>query len=316
MKYMPLSVSGIEAKSLELRGIRNIQDAVRFMPGIRIQTSYGAFQQISVRGFDHAVMMIDGVRDERSAINNSYPVPDLSAVESIELLKGPASVLYGHSAVGGILNIVRKAPTERQTLNARVAYGSYENKEATLGLGGKLLGPVNYYAHVNYADQEGWRDNGNSRFSGYLALNARLSEQDIIDVRAGFNRDFYGTEIGLPDIMAQDVYNTSDNQLYLHKNDMLPGLNRKARYNNESDFMRNDGWNISGQYTHRFSERMKLVDRLSFPVMTSTTSVRRVSTIWKVMSPSMTITTGRRRPKRDISASTRSISPSRSVSLI
>ena len=93
MKYMPLSVSGIEAQSLELRGIRNIQDAVRFMPGIRIQTSYGAFQQISVRGFDHAVMMIDGVRDERSAINNSYPVPDLSAVESIELLKGPASVL-------------------------------------------------------------------------------------------------------------------------------------------------------------------------------------------------------------------------------
>ena len=81
MKYLPLSVNGIESKSLEIRGIRNIQDAVRFMPGIRIQTSYGAFQQISVRGFDHAVLMIDGVRDERSAINNSYPVPDLSAVE-------------------------------------------------------------------------------------------------------------------------------------------------------------------------------------------------------------------------------------------
>lgn len=264
MKYLPLSVNGIESKSLEIRGIRNIQDAVRFMPGIRIQTSYGAFQQISVRGFDHAVLMIDGVRDERSAINNSYPVPDLSAVESIELLKGPASVLYGHSAVGGILNIVRKAPTERQTLNARVAYGSFENKEATLGVGGKLLGPVNYYANVNYADQTGWRDNGNSRFSGYLALNARLTSNDFIDIRTGFNRDYYGTEIGLPDIMTQDIYNTSDNQLYLHKNDMLPGLDKTARYNNESDFMRNYSWNISGQYTHQFSESMKLVDRLSF----------------------------------------------------
>lgn len=264
MKYLPLSVNGIESKSLEIRGIRNIQDAVRFMPGIRIQTSYGAFQQISVRGFDHAVLMIDGVRDERSAINNSYPVPDLSAVESIELLKGPASVLYGHSAVGGILNIVRKAPTERQTLNARVAYGSFENKEATLGVGGKLLGPVNYYANVNYADQTGWRDNGNRRFSGYLALNAQLTSNDFIDIRTGFNRDYYGTEIGLPDIMTQDIYNTSDNQLHLHKNDMLPGLDKTARYNNESDFMRNYSWNISGQYTHQFSESMKLVDRLSF----------------------------------------------------
>ena len=84
MTYLPISVNSIQASSLELRGIRDIQEAARFMPGIRIQTSYGAFQQISVRGFDHAVMMVDGVRDERSAINNSYPIGDLSSVESIE----------------------------------------------------------------------------------------------------------------------------------------------------------------------------------------------------------------------------------------
>ena len=264
MKYLPLSVNSLEAGSLEIRGIRNIQEATRFMPGIRIQTSYGAFQQISVRGFDHAVMMVDGIRDERSAINNSYPIPDLSSVESIELLKGPASVLYGHSAVGGILNIVRKAPSERPTVNARLAYGSFENKEATLGMGGKLVGPVNYYANVNYADQEGWRDNGNRRFSGYLALSAQITPDDRLEIRSGFNRDFYGTEIGLPPIMSNDIYNTTDDQLYLHKNDMVPGLDREARYNNESDFMKNYGWNISGQYTHQFSEGMKLTDRLSF----------------------------------------------------
>lgn len=264
MTYLPISVNSIQASSLELRGIRDMQDAARFMPGIRIQTSYGAFQQISVRGFDHAVMMVDGVRDERSAINNSYPIGDLSSVESIELLKGPASVLYGHSAVGGILNVVRKSPSERPTVNARLAYGSYENKQATIGMGGRLAGPVNYYANVNYADQEGWRSNGNRRFSGYLALQARLGAQDVIDVRGGFNRDFYGTEIGLPDLMANDVYSASDDQLYLRKNDMQPGLDREARYNNESDFMKNHGWNVSGQYTHTFDNGAKLMDRLSF----------------------------------------------------
>ena len=264
MTYLPISVNSIQASSLELRGIRDMQDAARFMPGIRIQTSYGAFQQISVRGFDHAVMMVDGVRDERSAINNSYPIGDLSSVESIELLKGPASVLYGHSAVGGILNVVRKSPSERPTVNARLSYGSYENKQATIGMGGRLAGPVNYYANVNYADQEGWRSNGNRRFSGYLALQARLGAQDVIDVRGGFNRDFYGTEIGLPDLMSNDVYSASDDQLYLRKNDMLPGLDREARYNNESDFMKNHGWNVSGQYTHTFDNGAKLMDRLSF----------------------------------------------------
>lgn len=264
MTYLPISVNSIQASSLELRGIRDMQDAARFMPGIRIQTSYGAFQQISVRGFDHAVMMVDGVRDERSAINNSYPIGDLSSVESIELLKGPASVLYGHSAVGGILNVVRKSPSERPTVNARLSYGSYENKQATIGMGGRLAGPVNYYANVNYADQKGWRSNGNRRFSGYLALQARLGAQDVIDVRGGFNRDFYGTEIGLPDLMSNDVYSASDDKLYLRKNDMLPGLDREARYNNESDFMKNHGWNVSGQYTHTFDNGAKLMDRLSF----------------------------------------------------
>lgn len=264
MTYLPISVNSIQASSLELRGIRDMQDAARFMPGIRIQTSYGAFQQISVRGFDHAVMMVDGVRDERSAINNSYPIGDLSSVESIELLKGPASVLYGHSAVGGILNVVRKSPSAKPTVNARLSYGSYENKQATIGMGGRLAGPVNYYANVNYADQEGWRSNGNRRFSGYLALQARLGAQDVIDVRGGFNRDFYGTEIGLPDLMSNDVYSASDDQLYLKKNDMLPGLDREARYNNESDFMKNHGWNVSGQYTHTFDNGAKLMDRLSF----------------------------------------------------
>ena len=264
MKYLPISINSITASSLELRGIRNIQDAVRFMPGVRFQTSYGAFQQLSIRGFDHSIMMIDGIRDERSAINNSYPVPDLSCIESIELLKGPASVLYGHSAVGGTLNIVRKSPSEKQSVNARLAYGSYENKEATLGMGGKLVGPVNYYANVNFSDQEGWRDNGNRRFSGYLALQAKMTERDLLDVRGGFNRDFYGTEIGLPDLMANDVYNAQTGQLYLHKNDMLPGLDREARYNNESDFMKNHAWNISTQYTHTFWNSAKLTDRLSY----------------------------------------------------
>ena len=41
MKYLPVSVNKVSGSSLELRGIRDIQKAVRFMPGVRMQTSYG-----------------------------------------------------------------------------------------------------------------------------------------------------------------------------------------------------------------------------------------------------------------------------------
>ncbi len=150
-KDLPISMNSLSGQSLELRGIQNLQDATRFLPAVRMQTSYGAFQQLQVRGFDHAVILVDGIRDERSAIQNSYPVSDLSAVESIELLKGPAAVLYGHSTVGGVLNIVRRRPTATRTLHAKMSYGSFDSKSATMGLGGHLLGPFNYYGSINYS---------------------------------------------------------------------------------------------------------------------------------------------------------------------
>lgn len=263
-RFIPISTNSITAGMLEKRNIRDIQEAARFLPGVRFRTSYGAFTQFSIRGFDNSVIMIDGVRDERSSIDNSYPFMDLSAVESIELLKGPASVLYGQSAVGGILNIVRKAPESKQSLYARVGYGSFYNKQATMALGGKLVGNLNYRASVNWQDQEGWRSNATKRLSGYLALGGQLTPKDELDIRIGANRDFYPTEIGLPPTMSYDILSTADGSKYLSTGDPLPGLDKKARYNSESDFMYNRSFNASAQYKHTFSSAFKLMDKLSY----------------------------------------------------
>lgn len=263
-KFVPVSTNAITSGMLEKRNICDIQEASRFLPGVRFRTSYGSFTQFSIRGFDNSVIMVDGVRDERSSIDNSYPFMDLSAVESIELLKGPASVLYGQSAVGGVLNIVRKAPQSKQSVYARLAYGSFYNKQATMALGGKLFGPLNYRASVNWQDQEGWRNNATKRLSGYLALGGRLTEKDELDIRIGANRDFYPTEIGLPPTMSNDILSAADDTKYLSKGDMLPGLNREARYNSESDFMYNRAFNVSATYKHTFNEAFKLMEKLSY----------------------------------------------------
>lgn len=263
-KFVPISTNSITSGMLEKRNIRDIQEAARFLPGVRFRTTYGSFTQFSIRGFDNSVIMVDGVRDERSSIDNSYPFMDLSAIESIELLKGPASVLYGQSAVGGILNIVRKAPQSKQSVYARLAYGSFYNKQATMALGGKLIGPLNYRASVNWQDQEGWRNNATKRLSGYLALGGRLTEKDELDIRIGANRDFYPTEIGLPPTLSNDILSTADDSKYLSKGDMLPELDRKARYNSESDFMNNRGFNVSAMYKHTFGEAFKLMEKVSY----------------------------------------------------
>lgn len=131
LRYLPVSVNTVSAKLLESRGIVNLEDAVKFFPGVRMNTSYGAFNTLYIRGFSNAPVLLDGVRDERTMIN-SNPFSDLSSVESMEMLKGPGSVLYGHSVVGGALNIVRKAPTDQKLARFKMSYGSWENKQATM----------------------------------------------------------------------------------------------------------------------------------------------------------------------------------------
>lgn len=263
LEYLPMTINTVSYKDLEIRGIVNIEDAVKFLPGVRMQTSYGSFQTLTVRGFNYTPIMVDGIRDERTMIN-SYPVADLTDVESMELLKGPASVLYGQSVIGGVLNIVRKSPTPYNVVNARMVYGSWDNKQASMDFGGKLYKSVNYRALLNYANQDGWRDNGNKRFSGYFALASKIDATSNIDVRAGFNRDWYGTEIGLPPNMTNDVFNTSDGALFLNKGQMQPGLNRESRYNSQSDFFKNYGWNVTAKYDKKFSDHLKLQNHASY----------------------------------------------------
>ncbi|QIK60380.1 TonB-dependent siderophore receptor [Dysgonomonas sp. HDW5A] len=262
IEYLPMTINTVSFKDLEIRGITNIEDAVKFLPGVRMQTSYGAFQTLTVRGFNYTPIMVDGIRDERTMIN-SYPVADLTDIESMELLKGPASVLYGQSVIGGVLNIVRKSPTPYNVVNARMAYGSWENKQATMDFGGKLYKSVNYRALLNYADQNGWRDNGNKRFSGYFALASKIDATSNIDVRGGFNRDWYGTEIGLPPNITNDVY-SKDGTLFLQKGQMQSGLNRESRYNSQSDFFQNYGWNVTMKYDKKFGDNLKLQNYASY----------------------------------------------------
>ena len=262
LNYLPMSVTTVSSQTLDVAGITNIEDAIKFLPGVSLNTGYGSFQTLYIRGFANAPIMIDGIRDERTMIN-SFPFPDLTDIESMELLKGPASVLYGQSVVGGVLNIKRKSPTAQNTVNARLRYGSYENRQATLGFGGNIAGNVNYLASVNYADQEGWRDKGDRRFSGYAAVASPVGKSAKLEFRGGFSRDFYGTEIGLPANMSYDTYNL-DGTLYLAKGQQQPGLKKEARYNSESDFFYHDRWDISGKYEQKLWGNFKLQNYLSF----------------------------------------------------
>lgn len=261
-RYLPVNVTAVERTTLDNRGIEDISSAMRFLPSVKNRTTYGGFQEFYIRGFSNQLVSTDGVADQRSFIT-SMPMHDLSNVARIELLRGPASALYGQSVVGGVINITRMQPTAERHLRTRLSLSSWHGRGAFMGMSGKLVGPFNYYASLNVSNSTGWRDNMERRFSFYGTVSGWFTKSDYLQLTYNFANDRYGTDTGLPTLMPYDIYNTNGT-LYLHQFEQLPGLNRKARYNNESDYLKNRTQDVQLRYEHVFSDAFKLRDIAMF----------------------------------------------------
>lgn len=264
MKFVPMTVSTLPAEMLERKGIFDLEEAVRFLPGITVSDQLGAFQRYSIRGVSDAVVMIDGFRDERSLLNTA-PFGDLSSVESIELIKGPASVLSGHSAMGGVLNIIRKKVSPDFSANARLSYGSWKMKQATVGFGGKLVGPVEYRTNFHYSTGDGYRKVKADRFSGMAALGANLWKTGRLDVTVGFSDDDFTTEIGAAPLMPGNILWSETGEEYAKKGDRHPEADYHAVYGDfANNYMNRKSWDVAVQYGQELTKNLKVREKFTY----------------------------------------------------
>lgn len=133
----PQSVSVITADRMRDQGVLTVQDALRYSAGVRGET-YGLDSRgdwSTVRGSD-PVVFLDGMQQTFGYYASARPDP--FALERIEVLKGPASVLYGQGTVGGIVNLVSKRPQEEQQGEIQLQYGSFDRKQLAVDVTGPL----------------------------------------------------------------------------------------------------------------------------------------------------------------------------------
>lgn len=265
LKYLPMSVSRIDGKTLERKHIINLEDAVKFLPGvIESSNQLGQFKRFSIRGSNDIAIAYDGVRDERASTNTA-PFGDLSGVESIEVIKGPAAILAGHSVMGGVINIIRKKPTDRFSANGSVSYGSWKQKDASIGFGGKLIGPVNYRAHAYTSNGDGYRMVNSNRLSGLFALNSQIGNRGFWEAGINGADDSFTTDIGGAPTMPADVYYAGTDKIYLPSGSRNPLCDYSKVYNDiANNRMRRRTFEVMSTYTHTFSDMFKLRERISY----------------------------------------------------
>ncbi|MFB4392153.1 MULTISPECIES: TonB-dependent receptor [unclassified Pseudomonas] len=171
----PASTSSITAEQIRQRNNATVQDAVTRSPGITsIGTPGNGNTALSARGFTgHSSVMtlFDGSRLYTGAGTQTFPV-DPWMVERIDVIRGPASVLYGEGATGAVINVIPKKPFSGEIRNhVRLGYGSWDRQQLGLDSGGSLSERLSYRVTVNQQEANGWVDRTDSRS---LAISAAL----------------------------------------------------------------------------------------------------------------------------------------------
>ena len=192
-KIVPLSVSQISRQEIENSGQMNILPALNnFAPGIFVTQrnilGFGvagtAAGSITMRGISSSpntdvLVLIDGNPQYQGIFG--HPLGDAyvsSDVEKVEIIRGPAYILYGSNAMAGVINIItKKQKEEGLKVNLGGSYGSY-NTQKYFGTIGYRKDKLSAFASVNHDQSDGIRTNTDFNITnGYAKVGYELSKR-------------------------------------------------------------------------------------------------------------------------------------------
>ena len=134
------SVTTISGDDLRSRGVRFVQDALRQVPGATVVQagSYGGVSSLFLRGgeSDYVKVLVDGVPVNQSGGSYNWANLTTANLDRIEILRGPASVIYGSDAVTGVVQIFTRQGSPGFTAEAAAEAGTFGTVAGQAGVRG------------------------------------------------------------------------------------------------------------------------------------------------------------------------------------
>lgn len=199
----------VTAADIEKLGVANVADALQKVAGIdvRRQGTDGMQSDLYIRGgsFDQTLLLIDGIKVEdvqtgHHTMNLSLP---LSVIKRIEIIKGPASRIFGQNAFTGAVNIVTKDAPEN-SLVTKVQAGSFQQfkAEATASVN---MESSSHIVHVGKNFSNGYRENTDFDNNAFFVKSQFNKKSFPINVIAAYNDRKFGANgfYGLPSATEQ-----------------------------------------------------------------------------------------------------------------
>jgi vitamin B12 transporter len=215
----------IDEETIRASSADSLADLLRREAGLQLSRNGGPGQNsgMFIRGASsgQTVLLVDGVRIGSAAFGQ--PIPEalgLADIERIEVLRGPASSLYGADAVGGVVQVFTRRGSAGQRLSAAAAVGGYGSREASAALSGaaggwdhalsvtqerstgvSALRPGDAFGNYN-PDTDGYRRTSVSAQLGYAPAAGHRIGLTLLQTR--LNAQYDGSEF-LPPDFAQDA---------------------------------------------------------------------------------------------------------------
>jgi len=199
----PATISVVNEKELNTRSNQNVTEALREMPGVLVGNGHGSLAtgDVQMRGMDstYTSYMVNGIKQ---ATRESRPyghhigteaafMPPLSAIERIEVIRGPMSSLYGSDSIGGVVNVITKKAYNLETwtgvlednyfLQEKSEYGNTNQTNLFL-MGPVIPGKLGVSVAADYLDRRDDDSINDERFvkhqSGNLDATISMSPTD------------------------------------------------------------------------------------------------------------------------------------------
>lgn len=202
LRDVPQAVNVVPRAVLRDQNARSVQDALQNVPGLSFSVGDGQRDQVTIRGFSAiSDQFVDGVRDDALYFR------DLSNIEKIEVLKGPASVLYGRGSAGGLINRVTKKPVAAPVMEVGATLGSEGQKRGEFDFGTASADKALLFRLTGaIEDSKGFR---NQYFLERQAIapsvTFRLRPQTTLTVQADYLKDKRLADQGVPSFRGRPV---------------------------------------------------------------------------------------------------------------
>ena len=265
LEETPLSLNIVPRELLVQQQAISLEDALRNVSGVSKFGSYGLSDNINIRGFD--IGLSGGAENYRvNGVMLRTPYSDY--VEEVQVLKGPASILYGDVEPGGIINYVTKKPLGYNHASLEFKVGEFGLYRPSIDIGGKLNEKVSYRLNAVYETSNSFRDEvSNEQFMIAPSVLWNISDQTTLSAEAILMNNEVTIDWGMPvGISLEQAKQLDRSNFYGYPDGTSEGGNNTIMTTFTHRFLGN--WQIRN--TFAFSNQSRLIHDV-YPIYNSGT---------------------------------------------